>query len=261
MLTLERLIAIRTPLHAHLFWRKYKPCFIISFICILSFLLQIYNVFWLIQKKYPNCKDSSKVVSMMKVIELDDNYYFYYFVKYSVIIVPVFTVTLPVILLVVCNVMLLYYIRVSRTELRNLRKSKKLCTNTEWKVTTTVLAIVLTLVVFNLPSVIYFWISYFTVYRSRTLVFFSNFTILVSKSLNFLLYCTVSSNFRRRLCKIFALKAKGQRMKFRRSFETPMMLACKPSTVHNKYYEALDIEGKALWNSPLRENSNEDIAV
>lgn len=249
MLTVERLIAIRKPLHAHLFWRKYKPGCIIAIICCVSFLFQIYNFFYITPMTLPNCMDNSKRVHFFMKIKIVDNYYLFYFVQYSLMVIPLITITLPVVLLALFNCLLLYYLRSSRKELGNfVIKTNPRTSQNEWKVTITVLAIVFTLLIFNIPSVVYYWLSTFSIYNSVTLSFLSNFAIVVSKTVNFLLYCLTSSKFRLRLLKIFASKAKIRCMYRRNSEGTVKLLTNRQS---KKLYNSLPL---AQYNDCGRNN-------
>lgn len=202
MVTVERLIAIRTPLHAGSFLKGWRIVFVILIIFVCTFTINIYNIFWLRPGTMPDCKYTNKTNRILRRLSPDDGYYLYKYVTISQMLTPVITVPLPLIFLVVMNALLLYYLRVSR---RYVAKMSTNCigtkTKNEMKITLMVLVIVLAFFIFNFPSaVVYFYAIYNPKWSSREILArTTNYMVTLNKALNFWLYCLASESFRKKL--------------------------------------------------------------
>lgn len=214
IVTIERLVAIRTPLHARSFWKAWRMVLIIGCILFLSFALQLFNLFWLTPESRPMCANKNQRVYFWHLIKEHDNYYLFQYVRFSLIVTPILQVTFPMVMLVLLNSLLLYYLWLNRNSVSRINSTSNQNTssnNKEWKITTTVVIIVVTFLLFNFPSLIMYWLTTSNIVpnspTSRNLTSISTFLVSVNKALNFILYCTSSDSFRRRLFKLFTQRS------------------------------------------------------
>lgn len=155
----------------------------------------------------------------LRHIKEKDNYFLFHYVRLSFIVTPLIQVTFPLLLLVLLNAILLRCLWINRNSLSKLggQSSAKNAgdRSKEWKVTMTVLTIVVTFLIFNFPSVVMYWLTTtgLVPFRNTAIVnltYIMNFMVVINKALNFLLYCTSSENFRRRLVHLFKEHASKQ---------------------------------------------------
>lgn len=206
MVTVERLVAIRSPFQANTLLKHSRIVMIIIITFVWTFFLQLYNFFWLRPSTVPNCLDFNKIVYIMRQVRPTNGYHKYRFVVFSKIVTPIITVPLPLILLIVLNALLLYYLKTNRREVAKISSGCTSTSKSENKVTLMVLVIVFTFFVFNFPSAVVYFLFIFHPSPGHLAVYSltANYMVTLNKALNFWLYCLASANFRkklRRLCR------------------------------------------------------------
>lgn len=209
VVTVERLVAIRTPLHARSFWKTWRMMLIIGCVLFFSFSLQLFNFFLLTPDTLPNCLNKTQRLPYFRLIRKNDsNHLLFHYVRISMTLQPIVQVTFPLLLLVLLNSMLLRYLWINRKAVARFGNQPRSSTtqNTslvskEWKITMTVMSIVITFIIFNLPSMVVYWLS--AKLNSYSFNYGVNFLVTINKALNFVLYCTSSATFRRRLVRLF----------------------------------------------------------
>lgn len=228
--TVERLVAIRRPLHARLFWNSRRITLILVGIYVISFYLVLHNWFWMWPVELRRC-DGGKLFGLQQ-LKKDDSPIMYWYVRVSQYIAVFFTIAGPVIALMVLNSWLVYSLRQNRREMtakfsitndstqprtRILLKKRAFSTGpansspnlrqrtSESKVAFMVFVISASFILFELPSAILFiWdtAAFFTPRKGRPQWFsqaaaFSNQLVSVNKALNFAVYCGAGQHFRR----------------------------------------------------------------
>lgn len=208
MVTIERLVAIRTPLIARTFWNHRRIAIIMITICLLTLLLQIPHSLWLKPGTIADCADPNKTTYVLVQLDIDDPMHVP--LKYAITVCPMITVPIPMMLLISLNGLLIYHIRLSRRLINQLDgfMNQSFIHENEIKIASTIFIVVFTFFLFNFPSaVIYVYYIFETNhYRLQKLIapaITTNYMVTLSKALNFPLYCCTSSNFRTQLKKIF----------------------------------------------------------
>lgn len=210
MVTVERLIAIRTPLRALTIWNHRRVAFVIGLICLSTLLLQLPHFFWLKPTEFPDCSSPNKTTFVL--LQINISHRFYTMLKYAIIICPVIVVTIPLVLLISLNSLLIHHMRLSRRNIKQLgglmNQSQNMNEENELKITWMVLIIVFTFFIFNFPSAIVFMYSIFEKDQIKlsklvTPSIIANYLVTLNKALNFPLYCCSSSKFRKQLKKFF----------------------------------------------------------
>lgn len=213
MITFERLIAIRTPLKASTLWNRRKLAIILLVICLLAAILRVPDYFWYFVSSKPNCDDPIKTVYQVKTLPTTAEYY--QLIQLMHILSFLFIIVNPLIVLISFNILLLYYLRKNNKNLNQLGWSTKVFTQTEKTVTKRVSFIVITFFVLNFPAVVIgVWVSLieaddviFPVIADIPL-FISDILVIMSKAINFPLYCFVSKSFRKQLKRLFTFTRK-----------------------------------------------------
>lgn len=210
--TAERVFAIKMPLHAKFYWKKKRVIILIIAVLIGSLFLHLYNLFWFrLIERHLFCSDGSFSYTAYILVPINQSESAYLYVQASRIFVPHLSITLPFFALFVLNGFLLYYVHENRRAMADATNAPQLRTN-EMKVALMVALIVLTFILCSTPSValyIYDAISTFVLRSSPyTVTFFnlstlSNCLVVIGKASNFVLYCSASSHFRRRLVHLF----------------------------------------------------------
>lgn len=207
MVTIERLIAIKTPLKAHIFWNKIRLSLVIIAIWLLTCVLQLPQFFWFYVQSLPDCKDIKKSTFMLKSIPTTRENYTLIQTLYSTL--PVLIVIIPLILLVVLNILLIHYLRMNNKNLVQLGVSSQNSYTTERKVTKRILVVLIICFIFNFPSaVLMLWTTLGKNKHIRKILldfpaFISATLVTLSKTTNFIIYCCVNDNFRKQLKQLF----------------------------------------------------------
>ncbi|KRX72307.1 putative G-protein coupled receptor F59B2.13 [Trichinella sp. T6] len=211
--TFERLLAIRKPLHAKLFFKKWHLISLITLIYVASFVSVSYIFFWLTPTEITvNRCNKTQTLLMLKPINETVHPTVHQYVSVSLKVAPHLTCTVPLILLVVLNSLLLYYLRQGRKMsqmVANVNPSRII----ELRVTLIVVSIIGTFLICQTPSgVLYVWESMQmnASNNSRpdwfyTAVAVSNILVVCGKAINFAVYCVSSSNFRSKIKRLFTV--------------------------------------------------------
>ncbi|VDP28556.1 unnamed protein product [Soboliphyme baturini] len=202
--TAERLVAIIFPIHAKAFLRMWHLKLISAVIAIWSLGINLYNLFWMVPVQAERFVCNQTVLTWrLEQLNKSDNPAMYNYVQLSLAVVPYVSVVTPLIMLVILNSLLLRYLHIGRSGITSNGSHSKLV---EFRITLMVVLIIASFIVFQTPSAfLYIWeavsskpypVWFFTVTT------ISNLLVSFGKALNFVLYCVISSNFRRRLIKI-----------------------------------------------------------
>lgn len=195
----ERLTVIRNPLQEHGICERSCAGFLIVIIFILSAIVQTSRFFGyeIIETKYENKTVFCYAYQLGHVM-----------LRISRSVLPFITVVIPLVILTVLNVLLIYYIRLSRMNVKKLgyvNPSQQLANvRNERKVTQLVLAILITFFVFNVPSAVValltavvhdqIWLVRLYGLPVQT----TNHMVVFCKVINFFLYFCCSSKFRKK---------------------------------------------------------------
>lgn len=207
MVTVERLVAIRTPIRARTFWTPNRLITIIVIIYLLTVLFQIPHYLWYEPSSIPDCTNLNKTIPVL--MQLPQSHKYYKLVKIAITICPMIIVTIPLILLISFNSLLLYHLRLSRKYVCEFESfPNQRSKDNERQITIMICVIVGTFFVFNFPSAVVFVCSVFEKDAKKiiTLVTTSlatNYMVTLHKMFNFPLYCCSSSNFRKNLKRVF----------------------------------------------------------
>lgn len=197
IVTVERLIAIKWPFLARKIWTKRRLAVITVTVYLLSFILQLPNVFFYKPVRVPNCEDLNRTVIVLGQLmhqysELGKHFFHVYTVA-----CPIIVVALPLTLLIILNSFLLHLLRVNRRTMTDLGSTNHNMELNERKVTIMVMVVVLIFFVFNLPSaVIYICTLFVPPNHLADYALVSNYIVTLDKSLNLPLYCCSSELFR-----------------------------------------------------------------
>ncbi|OUC42720.1 hypothetical protein D917_10266, partial [Trichinella nativa] len=153
-------LAIRKPLHAKLFFKKWHLISLITLIYVASFVSVSYIFFWLTPTEITvNRCNKTQTLLMLKPINETVHPTVHQYVSVSLKVAPHLTCTVPLILLVVLNSLLLYYLRQGRKMsqmVANVNPSRII----ELRVTLIVVSIIGTFLICQTPSgVLYVWES------------------------------------------------------------------------------------------------------
>uniref|UniRef100_A0A915JJ50 G-protein coupled receptors family 1 profile domain-containing protein n=1 Tax=Romanomermis culicivorax TaxID=13658 RepID=A0A915JJ50_ROMCU len=229
--TVERLVAIRSPLHAHMFLNKRRVICILCSIFLLSIILNVYHFFWLSASVSTSLCGKERV-EVRWLNATDIGYLAYKFREFSITISPFFVTILPFFLVVFLDFALIYFLRESEKGAFLRRSSSSQSSTTtgqskaEAKMTITVLIIVITFSIFCLPSVVLYWLTTMTdmikagYQRRQDLVMLFNFLVALNKTLNFVIFCLSSSNFRSKLIDILCKIRKNKGRLLRRDYSS-----------------------------------------
>lgn len=193
------------PLHAKFYWKRWRIVLTVVLIFCSSFLLACYNFVWMSPVSVSYCNNTVFNYGLRPVNETVSPKIHKY-VQISLLISPFFIVCLPMILLIVLNSNLLYYLHRNRKNMLNASNAPQMKVN-EHKVAFMVAVIILSFIILSTPSAILYLYDWFTTYvtksrRSATYIkaaTVANLLVVVNKASNFVLYCSASSHFRRRL--------------------------------------------------------------
>lgn len=199
MVTMERLIAIRFPLRIRLLWTRRRITFLITFITLFTFVLQMYNLFWYKVTTLPSCSMPNETVYVLKSISSDPNSTAFNYLSVSMYLAPTVTVLVPLVIMTVANALIIYFFRLNSNEIVRLGNYNDKHVAKERKITIMVLVIVTAFLLCNLPSAVTYVVSFFVKIPSITIV--TNYLVCLNKALNFFLYCCASKGFRKK-CRI-----------------------------------------------------------
>lgn len=209
MVTVERVVAIKAPLQAKFWWKSHRIVITLILVYLLSFLASCYNFIWMSPVITHICGDVYKygLQTINGTARPNLNTY----VQFSLLVTPFLIVTVPTILLVVLNSCLLYYLYRNRENMACQTNTPHQRQGNEFRVTCTVSVIVLSFILFTSPSAVLF--IYEAIHKSRAPIYmeaviFANLLVIIGKSVNFVLYCSVSDHFRRRLVDLLCRKNK-----------------------------------------------------
>lgn len=206
--TVERLIAIKSPLKAHIFWNKTRSTLVIITIWFLTLVLQLPQFFWFVVHSKPDCADPTKSTFMLMTISRRRKHYTILKTLNSAL--PIVIVVVPLTLLVALNSLLIYFLRQNNKSLTQLGMTSRNCDNTERKVTKRVLCVIVIYFIFNFPSaVLILWTilepdrNLAKILYDLPLFIVSTVLVTFSKAINFPLYYCININFRKQLKKLF----------------------------------------------------------
>lgn len=157
-----------------------------------------------------DCLDPSKTVFAFRRITSDKTHYEVR--KYLYIISPMIIVVIPLIALITLNLLLIYYLRLNNQQLNKLGTSSNKNRNVavERIVTKRISFIVITFFVFNFPSAV---LGVWATMESNVRVYeiltdipadISDNLVIISKAINFPLYCFINESFRIKLFSMFS---------------------------------------------------------
>ncbi|CDW51851.1 G protein coupled receptor [Trichuris trichiura] len=189
--TFERLLVIRKPLHARLFFRKWHFAVLIGLIYAISLLVVAYNFFWFYPTEITittNC-NSTLTIWTLKAVNRTAQPTMYEYVSTSLKVIPHITLTIPLFMLTVLNSALFYYLRKAHKMslmLTGVNQQKTV----ELRVALVVVSIIGTFLVCQIPSA----------------VSVSNILVVFGKAFNFVVYCASSSSFRKKVQRLLFLR-------------------------------------------------------
>lgn len=221
MVTLERLVAVRNPLKVGQYFKKPIVGLSIGIISVLVFISYLHYFFWAHPMPVPLCGDP-KQTHYMFVAYARRHYPFRYdYVHVSTAFSGVLCVVIPILLLVIFNSLLIASLYMNRKAVATLGQSSRAAQ--ECRVTITVVVITVTAVILLSPS---FGLAVWDAYDygrypkplwRPSLIYFSNFLVIIDRTSNFFLYCLSSQAFRR---KFFAVLSGRFRKRDNRSQST-----------------------------------------
>ncbi len=240
--TVERALAIRSPFrHAHSSWKRMIIGIVVIFS--LAFCLTFYYNFWYIKVPVPTrCGDPTaaeqlqnfvfvpvtreqeiitprirKRLNLTETSATVTNY-----VKASVIIGASAIVVGPLIVLIILNAGLIYYVKQSHRAIQLAVSQEQDRQAKERKITIMICVIVGSFIILNCPSAaLHLWslmsqVPRWHFYAAQV----SNSLVITNKAINFILYCLSSENFRKKAWAILCCRlTKGPQTSARRSAE------------------------------------------
>lgn len=230
VVTCERLVAIKTPLHAKLYFTPRKTLMSILVVCTTAALLNAYGFFLStpVIMSYSNHTIFNYCIFPINAIATPN---LYKYIQFSTLVAPILIVFIPLVMLITLNFSLLYYLRQNYKQnvvVENTVRRQQSKTD-EQNITFVVAMMILSFVAFCSPSAFLLLSDWVRVYiyqqyrRPGTIsiaVTISNLLVAFSKSSNFILYNVVSSNFRRHLLKLFGFRKQLLNKKNFRTKET-----------------------------------------
>jgi hypothetical protein len=221
--SVERLIGIKTPFHTRFYWARWRLTVIVSAVFIASAILTFYhhiayNCFY-----YYLCNGTQVFAVCFSVASDQWQYnhtntnadWFRSYVRISTVANTLLVIVMPIIAVAVLNVSLIYELRrrVRNTAVDGCTGSFRRISDAtarhrqQRKVTVTVCAIVTCFTLTQGPSAITFlWElatqSDGTSEQFYTVVSITNSLVIMGKVLNFVLFCSSSAHFRRRLAQL-----------------------------------------------------------
>lgn len=205
--TAERVFAIKMPLHAKFYWKNKRIAVLIVTVFLTAALMHLYNLFWFRLAIYPlYCSNGTFAYAAYALLPVTQNDSAFSYVQASRIFVPHLSITIPFFILFILNAFLLYYLHKNRRAMADATNAPLLRQN-EMKVALMVAMIVFTFILCSAPSVaLYIYDAIVT--SPYTAIWYmlsalSNCLVVVGKASNFILYCSASSHFRRRLVRMF----------------------------------------------------------
>uniref|UniRef100_A0A914W2L9 G-protein coupled receptors family 1 profile domain-containing protein n=1 Tax=Plectus sambesii TaxID=2011161 RepID=A0A914W2L9_9BILA len=212
--TIERASVVTFPMIAKNSFTKRRITLGICLVFVLSFILSGYHFFWM---KVEECRQCMMQHRFVPVRQKDDPPRYLY-VHLSHILYAFFVVAIPLVALIVLNGILIHQLNLNRLEMKRFQQSSHLRGN-ERKATILVIVIIIAFVITNVPSG--FFIVIQVVYTIRKMgaepspspqwqILFaelSNSLVCTGKALNFVLYCSASSSFRKKLFQLIRRSA------------------------------------------------------
>lgn len=213
----ERLLAVKKPLHAKLYFTRGRITIAIITIYAMSFALNFFGFirFTVVIKEYcNNTKFTYQYIPMNETILPNLHKY----IQISLILAPFLIVCIPLVVLITLNSSLLYYLRQNRKHIAvgcsaiKLQQSR----NNEQKITFTVFMIIFSIVIFYTPAAIlylYDWMKKYVFQYTETESLqnaweISNLLIYFSNATNFAFY---STNKKWRQCVLELICSKRQK--------------------------------------------------
>uniref|UniRef100_A0A5S6QTG7 G-protein coupled receptors family 1 profile domain-containing protein n=1 Tax=Trichuris muris TaxID=70415 RepID=A0A5S6QTG7_TRIMR len=214
--TFERLVAIRKPLHAKLFFRKWHLTVLIGSIYAISLLVVAYNFFWFYPAEITITTKCNSTLSIwtLRAVNRTVQPTLYEYVSTSLKIIPHISLTIPLVMLTVLNSALFYYLRQAHKmslTMTGINQSRMV----ELRVALVVVSIIGTFVVCQTPSgILYIWDAMQTQNRRPlwfyTAVSVSNILVVFGKAFNFVVYCASSSSFRKKVQRLLLLRTSSK---------------------------------------------------
>uniref|UniRef100_A0A914VMH2 G-protein coupled receptors family 1 profile domain-containing protein n=2 Tax=Plectus sambesii TaxID=2011161 RepID=A0A914VMH2_9BILA len=227
--SVERLIGIKTPLHTRFYWARWRMTVIVSAVFIASAMLTFYhhiayNCFY-----YYLCNGTqlfavcfSVTADQWQYNHTNTNaYWFRSYVRISTVANTLLIIVMPIIAVALLNLSLIYELRRRAHNTTSVdgcagsfrRISDATSRNKQQrKVTVTVCAIVTCFTITQGPSAITFLWELATQSEGTTEDFFTvvsitNALVITGKVLNFVLFCSSSVHFRRRVAQMFGKRS------------------------------------------------------
>ncbi|KFD68706.1 hypothetical protein M514_03723 [Trichuris suis] len=203
--TCERLVATTKPLHVKILEQKRRIITLIVAIYASSLPLFSYTFIWHspIEVNVTRC-NITRTVWNMREISQAEHPWLHNFVHISLKLVPNISTTIPLLALIVLNALLLYSLSEWRRECSKMVSSANNQRSPEIRVALTVAITIASFLLFQTPSgILYLWDA-INGSRNRsnwfyTATYASNLLVIIGKTLNFIIYCASSKNFRKQL--------------------------------------------------------------
>lgn len=264
VVTVERVVAIKMPLHAKLYFTHHRVVVTIVVIYIVSFALNSYNFVWLNPFINSYCNNTKFVYGLMTINETESpNLHIY--VQISWLISPFLIVYIPMLILIVLNTSLLYHLDKNRKTMEDAKTTRApQIRSNEHKVAFTVAVIILSFIILSTPSAVLHLLEWFRFYihepprtqASLEAATVANMLVVLNKASNFILYCTVSSKFREQLMLLICRRhvlASSKNSAQRRSTVTSLLI---PNVDENSIMRRIRKLRKTKSCSTVVSNSN-----
>lgn len=253
LLTIDRYIAVRFPLHAHRLCTVSRALRNVAILAILSLLFTTPRFF-----EY--AIDSSNKSFGFRVTSLLKNRT--YTIVYRIVLFFTFMYLVPMILLVVLNAHLLITLRVAESYRAGVTDNKNI-NKTSRSITATVVTVVLVTIVCNVSAMLshLLWslaqcfahLSYLDHHR-RYMALISNIFVTLNSAINFVIYCFCSRNFRMVLLQMCSCRRKSsERTPLGRSETVSLTVQTGTSTNYIPLTATISKKGRAangLQGSP-----------
>lgn len=208
--TIERALVVTFPIIAKTTFTKRRIMLGICLIFLFSFILSGYHFFGVEVEECPSCYMQHKFVPVE--LKTDPHRYRYWHISH--ILFAFFVVAIPLVALVVLNGLLIHQLNLNRLAMRRFQQASHL-RNNERKATIMVIVIIVAFVVTNVPSGFYIAIQVIYTLGQGTKApdwlhpfgELSNSLVCTGKALNFVLYCSASSSFRKKLVELIRRRA------------------------------------------------------
>lgn len=204
---MERLIAVRFPLHAIVYLNRRGILSAIACIYFMALLLNVHFLFSLRVVSVAVCKSNSTTIGL-EIAKKATEPFSYNFGHYSLVTFVVTAQIIPMLLLIALNSSLIFSLRKLLTNEMELRRNRSESSNAqqnERQISMVVAAIIASFVLFNIPSAVV-WTIHLAYGLNiempkefHTAVEIANILVPTGKTINFIVYYCCSEQFRGRL--------------------------------------------------------------